>query len=181
MWATFRAHSIRPTLLPRHLSAGVASAGVPSDQAVVVGEAEATGRGAAAGERSGVTKLRAKLLANIVVEDRGFESPCWIWTRSVNNAGYGNVRWNGRQFGAHRASYLAFKGPIPECHWALHKCDQRDCLRPDHIYLGLPVENVNDMRRKGRHPKMKERVKHDHGIAFATTAPRVASGAGTEP
>jgi hypothetical protein len=98
-----------------------------------------------------VEQLQAKLLRYISVEDRGYASACWVWTRSINNSGYGNVAWNGRHLGAHVASYLAFKGFIPIWHWVLHDCHVRACLCPTHLRLGFPSDNTADVIRRGKH------------------------------
>lgn len=33
----------------------------------------------------------------------------------------------------------------------LHKCDNRPCCRPDHLFLGTAKDNTDDMISKGRH------------------------------
>lgn len=34
----------------------------------------------------------------------------------------------------------------------LHSCDNRRCVRPDHLFLGTVADNVHDMIRKNRKP-----------------------------
>lgn len=76
---------------------------------------------------------------------------CWLWTRSKNAAGYGacGILSDGTQ-GAHRAAWLLFVGPIPENMQVLHKCDVRNCVRPDHLFLGDQSTNIKDAVQKGR-------------------------------
>jgi hypothetical protein len=51
---------------------------------------------------------------------------------------------------AHRASWEAYRGPIPKGMWVLHKCDTMPCVNPDHLFLGTHQDNMTDKTRKGR-------------------------------
>lgn len=80
------------------------------------------------------------------------ECGCWIWNGPFTR-GYGKAgkRW------AHRLSWEAFKGQIPEGLHVLHKCDTPPCVNPGHLFLGTHRDNVRDCMAKGRH-KGKQRV-----------------------
>jgi hypothetical protein len=80
------------------------------------------------------------------------ESGCWLWIGYLNHYGYGRFCLNGKAIGAHRASWIAFNGPIPIGMHVLHRCDVRSCVNPDHLFLGTQSDNVRDMHAKGRHP-----------------------------
>jgi hypothetical protein len=75
---------------------------------------------------------------------------CWLWTGTKNNAGYGQAHWSGRHVLAHRASWEMHNGPAPAGMHICHRCDVRLCVRPDHLFLGTPDDNVQDMIAKGR-------------------------------
>lgn len=70
---------------------------------------------------------------------------CWHWTGSINGAGYG--RFGRGQYGsriAHRLTYLALVGPIPDGLTLDHLCRVRHCVNPDHLD---PVTHAENMRR----------------------------------
>jgi HNH endonuclease len=74
-----------------------------------------------------------------VPEDRGYETPCLIWQGFINAGGYGQ---KGRNTLAHRESFIAAHGPIPDDHHVHHKCRQRDCVNPDHLEALSPQDHV---------------------------------------
>lgn len=77
-------------------------------------------------------------------EDRGFESPCWIWQLNTLKNGYG-LTWNGkRSTVAHRVYYEKAKGQIPGQLQLDHLCRVRNCVNPDHLE---PVTNAENQRR----------------------------------
>lgn len=78
---------------------------------------------------------------------------CWLW-RGSKHSGYGviNVPGRGRPR-AHRLSYEMAIGPIPDGLLVCHTCDIRECVRPEHLFLGTAKDNTADCIAKGRlHP-----------------------------
>jgi HNH endonuclease/NUMOD3 motif len=75
---------------------------------------------------------------------------CWVWTGAKNQNGYGNFFLDGQIMKAHRASYQLHLGCIPEGLQVLHRCDNPSCIRPDHLFLGTPDDNMKDASSKGR-------------------------------
>lgn len=75
---------------------------------------------------------------------------CWLWKGKLNNSGYGSFYENHTVIGVHRFSYREFVGPLAEGLDVCHSCDTRNCVRPDHLWLGSRAENLEDMTNKGR-------------------------------
>ena len=80
---------------------------------------------------------------------------CWEWTGALFGNGYGHLQANHKNSLAHKISWEIHNGEIPKGLLVLHKCDNKKCIRPDHLFLGTHVDNMQDMLRKERGNKPK--------------------------
>lgn len=77
------------------------------------------------------------------------ESGCWNWLSTLDRGGYGKFWFLGAQSKAHRVSYELLVGSS-EGKWVLHKCDNRKCVNPSHLYLGNALRNARDRTARRR-------------------------------
>lgn len=76
---------------------------------------------------------------------------CWEWTGPFSKGGYGQFAYtHADKRSAHRVAWELANGVIPDGLHVLHKCDNRKCVRPDHLFLGTAIDNIADMDAKGR-------------------------------
>lgn len=92
---------------------------------------------------------------------------CWLWTGAKTKSGYGQFRLHGRLWIATRLSYALTFGDIPEGLVICHRCDNPQCVRPEHLFAGTYAENMQDMHQKERNRQPKG---EEHGCAKLSDA-----------
>lgn len=93
----------------------------------------------------------------------GPATECWEWQGALTSSGYGNLTWHGLHVQAHRVAYYLARGQIALLtgfrlegkarqyrRFVLHKCDNRRCCNPSHLFLGSMRANQLDAYQKGR-------------------------------
>lgn len=79
-----------------------------------------------------------RILRYVEVDEAGH----WIWKAARDTGGYGQLRIGRRTYKAHRVSYEAFVGPIPDGLHIDHLCRIRECVNPQHLEPVTCLENV---------------------------------------
>jgi len=75
---------------------------------------------------------------------------CWNWMAATRNKNrYGAFKTKGKIYSAHRFSWILTHGEIPEGKLVCHHCDNKLCVRPDHLFLGNYRDNTQDAIQKG--------------------------------
>ncbi len=96
--------------------------------------------------------------------DRRESDKCWLWTGALSD-GYGSFWVGGRSQQAHRLAYYFTTGELPKSPYAvLHRCNNRPCVNPDHLYKGTASDNVRDLMNTGYRPSGKPRKLTDEQI-----------------
>ena len=69
-------------------------------------------------------------------------SGCHIWQRSTKPNGYGQLTFRCQRWMTHRLAWVARHGPIAKGLEVCHRCNERRCCNPDHLYLSTHAENM---------------------------------------
>lgn len=94
---------------------------------------------------------------------------CWEWLGERSIHGYGRFRLHAKHSApAHRVAYslihnVTLSGGVV----VRHTCDNRACVRPDHLLLGTQTDNVRDMIDRGRNKNTSHYLAQFAGVEGA--------------
>jgi hypothetical protein len=90
-----------------------------------------------------------RIFEKITIDDNG----CWLWDNDKQRGGYG-MFWDGQKpKSAHRLVYELLVSKVESKDCVCHKCDNRRCVDPSHMFIGSHADNSADMVSKGRQAK----------------------------
>jgi len=79
-------------------------------------------------------------------------SDCWIWTATLDRNGYGQFKYNKKNVSSHRFIYVALKNNgdwLDTKTVVRHTCDNKKCVKPDHLISGSFSDNLIDAYERG--------------------------------
>jgi hypothetical protein len=96
------------------------------------------------------------------------DGQCWNWNASINRSGYGQFWLDDKMRLAHRIAFAIYNNDLSiiyntknyhKCNntfkCILHKCDNKKCCNPNHLFIGTNADNIKDKINKNRQQHMR--------------------------
>lgn len=83
--------------------------------------------------------------------DKRGPDDCWNWLGHCSCGGRRpTIVVDGEQIRAAKFIYEKVIGPVSPGLCILHRCDNPKCVNPNHLFVGTQLDNIQDMKNKGR-------------------------------
>lgn len=107
----------------------------------------------------------SRILKSVIVNDEG----CWIWQKSCNSAGYGQLTENKVYWLTHRYAYACNDPSLAPEDLVRHQCHIRNCCNPAHLLKGTHKDNWNDSIEKHTAATTQRRKQWEiEGVVYPT-------------
>lgn len=83
---------------------------------------------------------------------------CWQWTFTSNSKGYAFIAFKGIEYLVHRVSYFYHFSDFNQTLQINHKCDNRLCVNPKHLYCGTAKQNTKDATDRNKIGKINYEI-----------------------
>lgn len=90
------------------------------------------------------------------------KNDCWNWIAGGRGEGYGALNINNKIIDSHRVAWILINGEIPNNLYVLHRCNNRACCNPSHLYLGTQSDNMKDAYLAGINIIVTPRGENNH-------------------
>lgn len=97
---------------------------------------------------------------------------CWIWTGGSSRNGYGQTKFGGRNWMAHRIFYTYFVADVPDGLDLDHLCRTRSCVNPWHLEPVTRSENLLRSDSVGIYGRHRRACPQGHPYDETNTAHR---------
>ena len=94
---------------------------------------------------------------------------CWVWQKSCNSAGYGQLTENKVYWLAHRYAYACVNQNLKSTDVVRHQCHNPRCCNPDHLLTGSHQDNWHDSADTHKESAARRRSSWSiNGISYET-------------
>ena len=89
---------------------------------------------------------------------------CIEWTGKLTPSGYGYLYAFKKSWQAHRVAFLVDRGFLPTNLYICHKCNNKKCINPEHLYAGTAKDNWRDFRNSDSYGISLEKMESSRKI-----------------
>ena len=91
-------------------------------------------------------------------------SNCTLWTGYKNRNGFGQQKFRGGTWLAHRVAWVLERGEIPAGKFVLHTCENHACIDSAHLYLGDAKIAKAVSQQRGNQPLRRHGTVKMYGV-----------------